>query len=338
MSWSGERAVRRALALAFSLMAAACGGGGADTSHIDNQIQDDPLRLIALERADEPRQLLIEIGGFEERDVVYVGVEGTESLFSDVTVLDGPLHEKLRLQVQPRTDLAAGTHEATMVVTMCRDAQCTRHYRGSPARIPVTLDLRPNIGLQPEILIERSGTEAPPQPLVPLTVPDAAGNVFISLEGDDRWHFTATLVDGGVRIVPERLRAGTYEVTLKASASSGFEYRAEASVRYVVTPPPGGEHELSVSDPEIWFAVAEGGLVSKRFQVTRPTWTPLYEPPQFDHPGCLQGFSLVDLGNDLHEVSFRAPVALPSHYYCEIVVSGGDGAGTQRIQVRASTS
>lgn len=230
-----------------------------------------------------------------------------------------------------RSDLAPGTYTTQYQVHACLDQACSSEVQGSPASVPVTLVVKPNIEVQQNQLnLTRTGADPAPTATDPVTIPAEAGTVTMTAQGPASV-FTASFDGQAIHVATNQVRAGTYSLQLALQGSSDPRYTRTVSVGYTVNPPPGGEQVLAMTPTSANLVVTEGGSQSLPFTVTAPTWTssPVTVTLK-DSTGMLR---LADLGSNAYRVDLDASSALPGMYSADVLASAGATGGQVRSRI-----
>ena len=289
-----------ASALLLALVSA-CGGGVPAVTSV-SLVSHGTITMSALERHSTTADVAVHVvhqtpAGF------YIQLEGGTALVSG---LDGGSNDgsTLHLGLTLRDDLPAGTRDASARLHVCQDEDCKQEIAGSPMTLNLRAVVAPNIEVSPLVELSRTGREAAPTTLIPVSVPPEAGTLSLSSSSHAGDGPELTLVDGAIHVTTVQSRAGTYEAYGHLSGSNPL-YDAVVEVRYTVNPPPGGEQPLSVSENNVSFALHEGEVQTHRLVVTRPTWTTDFTPLAME-PACDPMYSLRDLGDDVYELQASA--------------------------------
>lgn len=128
-----------AATLSLSLLLAACGGGGGGDS--DNSLRIGPLSPaeVSAKWADSGQGLRPQVtlsAGYTgtPSGTVYVVVEDPDKLFTSAVPIVGTAQASLELS-PAFGDLAPGRYTKPLVVHVCKDANCTSEYGGSPQTV-----------------------------------------------------------------------------------------------------------------------------------------------------------------------------------------------------------
>lgn len=252
----------------------------------------------------------------EADDAVWLAVDGSV------------LGSNLQASVTLRGDLAAGAHTTELRLHACVDQACSAEVPGSPAVLPIRYTVKPNLQVQPEVQLRRSGREPAPVAVLPVSVPVEAGEVQLTSSGSTDL-FDVSFDGNALRIATRQLRAGDYLLNLTLQGSADPRYVRVVSVRYIVDAPAGGEKELSVDPGYFNVFMSQGSIRTQVLTVTRPTWTDAWETPQVvAGAGILR---LRDLGGDRYELTVdTAGLALGTNSGSVRFGAGATG-GTQHV-------
>ena len=229
-----------------------------------------------------------------------------------------------------RGDLSPGSYSTQLKVLACLDQQCTRQVAGSPVALPITYVVQPNIQVQQQVTLQRTGQDPAPSVALPVTVPPAAGTVQLSVTGRTDAIYA---IFGGTSLVvtTAQVRAGQYTLQATLQGSSDPRYHQTVTITYTVNPPAGGEQPLSVSPVSVNLYAAQGTTATQIFTVTRPTWTSTLDPPQIF--GTADPFVLTDLGNGQYQVSLNTSNLVVGLHSANVQFSAGATGGTATAYV-----
>lgn len=307
-----------------------CGGGGGDNGG------GDPFR-ITLERSS----------------ISWTFLEGTDVLANIIRATasgdyDGPLFVAAIIEndgavnaidpgitisisgnqataaVLPVGGLAVGTYTGRILFLACSDAACNNRIGGTPLPVGFTVTVQPGVRATPGAItrtIETGNTVVEDLAVTPGTGETSfvigepgPGGAFVEITNETAAGFRVTLA---------ALPAGVYTATISLLGSSGSH--AGIPITYTVTPPPGGEHGLSVSPGNVTLTTTESATSQEQqVQVTQPSWRPGLQTPfvhylegQFE--GWLHitpaagGYSFVADATNLQSGSYNAIVSIGSN-------------------------
>lgn len=340
---------RACVAGLVALFLAACGGGGGSGDGgggggggggLSLSLPTTRLEVSAVARHAAPVEVVVRINGLTAGTTVYVGVTGGDAIFSDGDLVDlGNASAAMRGTL--RTDLVAGQYTDTITFTLCRNPTCTGSPLAPAVTATVVLTVLPNIEVAPLIELSRVGAQAAPSLRVPLSVPAPAGTLQIYSV------MTPALIGGTVQldgtdlvITTDPVRSGVYEATYVISSTSDGRYITRTTVRYTVTPPPGGERVLSVlaPTPALNLALPQGARVTQRIQVQPATWTAEPVTAQVQHQMPLQGPTSV---TRISDTEFDLVIDLANYtqsYLGNVAFTQGSHGGMAVLPVRVDLS
>jgi len=305
--------------LAFGV--SGCGGGGGTEQ--PSLVLRTPLIETSFVARNEPPSVSAEadISGFAAGTEVFVAVIGGQDVLADARLARLDV-KGLALTLLLRTDLSPGTYNSSVTVRLCRDASCSATV-AEPVTARLVVNVRPNIELQTLVTLSRIGNEPAPTALLPITIPAAAGAVYIANETPG---LEAKLVGGALEIRTEQQRAGVWEFNLDIASPVSGEYRARTTVRYTVLAPPGGELPLSLDPPVLNVQMSGGDSVTRRVRVIPPTW--LSAPVQAILSEYNQGLLSVKKVDDFtFDVTIHAPAIHVGHGDVQMTFKSGPHIG-----------
>lgn len=309
-------------ALMLALGVTGCGGGGGGNEQPSLVLRTPLIETSFVARNPPPlASLEADISGIAVGTEVFVAVSGGQDVLADAQLVRLDV-KGLALTLPIRTDLAAGTYNSSVTVRLCRNASCNTTM-ADPVTARLVVNVRPNIELQPLVTLSRTGNEAAPITVVPLTIPAAAGEVYITHETPG---LEAKLVGGALEIRTEQQRSGVWEFNLNLASPVSGEYHARTTVRYTVLAPPGGELPLSVDPPVLNVQMSGGDSVTKRVRVIPPTW--LSAPVQAILSEYNQGLLSVKKVDDFtFDVTIHAPAIPRGHGDVQMTFKSGPHIG-----------
>ena len=317
-------------ALVMCSMLWACGGGGGSN--------DEPVKLTApaqrdiniVERNRLTFQVEARISGLKPGKQFYVVVAFSDRpasrLFSDVRLANTTVFDTIFLDVDLRTDLAAGPHEELLQIAVCDDAQCKKLLTEATST-RVVVNVTPNIGVTTRVELSRVGAEAAPSIDLPISVPAAAGAVTISAPGSEA--VAAAWVDGKLRITTQQVRAGTYELPVSIASISDNRYSAITTVAYTVFAPASGEKNMSITPAgdSLEVTTTEGQVLTRRVTVTKSTWSSAQVAAKVidQSPETPSILSVVSAGGDDFDLVIDTRGATSNVYSASLLFSSGQG-------------
>ena len=225
-----------------------------------------------------------------------------------------------------KRDLAVGRYATTLVLHACNDEKCASEVSGSPVRVSVSLNVTPNLSVEPVLNLSRTGRERLAPVNVPVTIPPLAQSKNISfslLEGSSA-ALQLSYVDRQIVVACNDVRAGNYVARARLTDVETGLYHADFMVRYTVHPPPTGELPLRISAQPAPLYLHQGQRQVFDFHVQRPTWTSDFQKP--DETLLPAWLELTDLGNDNYRATVNTQNLGSDHYWASIIFSAFPGA------------
>jgi hypothetical protein len=243
--------LRLGVSLLALAMVSSCGGGGGQRRR---WIGVGRCALLA-----QPdfhfRQLLPERSGATDADgrhgdgtlpeQFFIGAvdEGTAIDPEILVYLSG---RQASFQITPRSGLAPGTHTGRLRLMACTTESCGKQIGNSPLFLPYTITVRQDLTVSPaqDYYTGQSGSEIS----VPLTVTHSRGRNHIP----DRAHQPEQHLQHRGRhrrpCEPCCVRClQAYSCTLRVTSKSPPARVVQRIFQFTVTPPPGGDHDISVT-------------------------------------------------------------------------------------------
>jgi hypothetical protein len=194
---------------------------------------------------------------------VYVIVTDPDGLFEAtpaVTIMNNGLGNSIELFGKPAQGRAAGTYRGPLTLRVCLDSACTQQFEGSPATLPLQIEVLAGLQVAAPLVIDLPFGQAPAAVDVPVTVPsDAAGfaATLSAIPGKPEGAMTFDRLPApaqGLRILPRSLPVGTYTQTFTLEgtafvAGQGFPLSTTLPVTINVRPTPGVE--MKVDPPQV---------------------------------------------------------------------------------------
>lgn len=324
-------AIRAAMAclLAFALCACGGGGGGGGES-VPLAITFSPgvLELTSVERNPLASNATATIR-YTPGALLYLAVEAQGGLVADVQ--GQPVGTDSVALAISFNALPAGRHSDELLLHACLDEACTREA-GPPGRLPIRIQMLPNLAGPANISLQRSGREPAPRLSIPLTIPAAASDVQLSVEGAHQTRISATLSGSTLDIQTLQEPAGRYDGVLRLTSPSDPRYYLAIPFDYTVLAPPGGEQPMTVTPSIIEVNLSQGEVQTRRITVTRPTWTDVLDPPVVTGGSIA---SVRDIGNDEFEVTFDARNVAPGTWDSTVMFRAGPTGNMAGAALRA---
>ena len=241
--------------------------------------------------------------------------------------VDGHINgSTLEMIVTLRGDLPEGDHSTELVLHACFDEECTQEPSGSPVRLPIRYHVKPNLQVQQQLVLSREGSEAAPNATLPVTIPPEAGVVTMQASNSRPDAIDLSFDGSALRVTTQQVRAGSYAATVTLQSTTDARYSRTVNVQYTVAAPPGGEHELSVADPNRTVPLQQGSGSIQHLVVTRPTWTNAWDEPQIGSDTARM-LTLTDLGNGQYDVAINSAGVSRGSYSPSIRFSAGPTGG-----------
>lgn len=329
--------MRRAFgALLGALALASCGGGGGGgepAPGISASFAPAQLSLQGIEGYAYDLPVVVSLSYSGQPTNVFIALEERNGLVVDAALTSNP--GILDVTLKMASGLPVGIHDSELLVHACTDAACSSEVAGSPMRVGIRFEVKPQIKIQAPALMHRTGRDAPPSQTLALDFRPEMGTPVLAI-GDNFQAFDIALQGDRIVVNTRQLPAGEYHARLQVSGTANVLYRAEVDVRYVVEAPPGGELPLSVQPANLVLQLAPGTVTTRRFTVQRPTWTDALDPPTIDDTTVVKAVQA--LGNDEYEIQIDTGGVSPSSTYLATVTvragpSGGEAAVRLEIRV-----
>ncbi len=239
-------------------------------------------------------------------------------------------------QLRLRSDLAPGDYETQLVFRVCKDEECKAELQGSPVKQRLVYTVLPNIRAQSTVDLSRKGQEPSPSLTIPVSVPTQAGVVTATVSAMQAQAFDIRFENNQLLVNTQQVRAGQYDAEVLLASQTDPRYAKRIAVRYVVSPPEGGEQDMDISPQLSSLSVEQGQVAKQRIKFTRPSWTSVWSAPKLTQSDG--AFKLLDLGNDEYEVSLDTASIRPGIYSTSVLADAGPLAGTQMARVQVNVS
>lgn len=342
------RHVRRAASCALTAILigsfAACGGGGGlipapvASGPVDGRVSAtfEPNAItgsiVEGEAVSARYRFRGNVSYTGNRDI-YLGLNSSDGLARDYGIVingssfDGDL--AFNVAYPP------GTQRGELILLVCFDVNCRATVPGSPMKLPLQLDVLPNLQVAPETTLVRAGNEPAPTLDIPVSVPAAAGEVVMDA-GFDTPALSVQWLGNALRVTTEQLPAGSYAKDVVLASRSDPRYRTSTRIVYRVDPPPGGQLPLGLTPGGGFVLLEQGQTYRQRLRLQRPTWTSALQAAVLtDASGRAR---LAPLGGDEYELSFDGTnLEIGSVYQPEVSVSalpwGGQTVASFRLEI-----
>jgi len=278
-------ATRISLRLGISFLAltlvSSCGGGGGggggngpspggvhftlnptsvSASYFQNE-QRPTMQTVATASGNLPAQLFI--GAVDEGTSIdpQIGV-----------VLSG---QQGTFQMMPRAGLAPGTYTGRLRLMACTSAACTTQVGNSPLFLPYTITVKQDLSVSPaqDNYTAQSGADVS----VPLTIvlPDGETSFQTQVTSQNDVCSTAAVTANSLNAVLRSLPSGNYNCTFRFTSGARVVQRI---FFFTITPPPGGDHDLTASPGFFTQTTSEGASSAPTLvEVTPATWDSRYD-------------------------------------------------------------
>jgi hypothetical protein len=329
--------VAYALALLCVAVLSACGGGGGDTAgtagssntgssdlgRFNAVFTQSPVEAEGIEGTPEAVTLSARLG-YNGNSNLYLGVEADRGVVLDVQ--GQVVGDTLNLTVTLRGDLAAGDHPTELLLHACVDNACSKEPSGSPVRVPIGYRVKPNLQVQQQVVLSRTGNDPSPSAALPVSIPAEAGPVIMQAS-NSRPDAIGLSFDGSVlQVQTQQVPTGSYAATVTLQSTTDRRYSRTVSIEYTVTAPAGGEQPLSIADGYRTVYLQQGGQSVQRLKVTRPTWTTAWDAPHVSDENNM--LTLTDLGNDQYDATINTAGLALGQYSASVRFSAGPTGGT----------
>lgn len=247
---------------------------------------------------------------------IYIGAvdEGT-SIDPQITVsVSG---QQATFQMNPKAGLAPGVYTGRLKLMACTTSSCTKQVGNSPVYLPYTITVRQDLIVSPEqdTYSGESGTDI----VVPLTVtlPEGGTSFDTQVISQDNICSTADVTANSLKAVLRSLPSGNYSCTFIFTSGTRIVQRV---LSFTMTPPAGGEHDLSASPTYFTQATSEGAMSDPQLvDVTPASWDSRYDYLVQYGSGALgwlkvtktaNGYSVVSDATDLSQGTYGATLRI----------------------------
>lgn len=274
--------VRRLLApwvSACLLLAAGCGGGGGGDNGGGGVEFRVALNRTSVQLTTEegmggaPAVVIASWTGTPPSPVYIAGVVEGEGVQPDIPVMLQSTHAEIVLH--PRGDLLPGVYTGRVLAMVCSDAACTRTIGGTPVPIAYTLTVTPGLRVTPNPVQVAAVSGIETDVGLDLVLPLGETGFQLQVAPQVPWLEVGTANGTHQPLVFKPWRVGQYETMLAFTVGTRMRW---VPVRYTVTAPPGGEHDLGLAPSSLSFSVPQGAVSpAQSLAVTLPSWD-LREP------------------------------------------------------------
>ena len=331
------------LRLGVSLLALAlvssCGGGGGSggggsgsggvrfslspISVSANYFQNDPaplMQTVATATGTLPEQFFI--GAVDEGTAI------------DPEILVYLSDRQASFQITPRSGLAPGTYTGRLRLMACTTEDCGKQIGNSPLFLPYTITVRQDLTVSPaqDDFTAQSGSDIS----VPLTItlPEGATTFQTEFISQNNICSTADVSATSLRAVLRSLPSGNYFCTLRVTSEISSGTRVVQRIfQFTVTPPPGGDHNISATPAYFSQTTTEGARSDPDEVIVTPaSWDSHYDYT-VDYWNGLPGWLEVTPTANGYSVMSNA-VSLPADTYnATLRIYGAPPAGGADISI-----
>ncbi len=173
--------------------------------------------------------------------------------------------------VSADTSLSSGSYSGQLKLLACSDAACNQQIGNSPLVISFKVTVHPPLQTSPASItaVSASGTGATQAVTIQLpsgatssSVTVTAGGAFVTISNALPSSFTVNLAS---------LPSGTYAGSITVAAGGSG---AVIPITYTVTPPAGGDVQMSTNPSSLTLSTVENGSTSATLAVMPPSWNP----------------------------------------------------------------
>ena len=283
--------VRRVCVGSLVALLAACGGGGgggdgaADASDLrlsNVSATGTTQRVYASALPLESVTVTADVTGNLQRlngRTLYIIVTDPDGLFEatpSVFLSSNGIGNSIVLTGKSTQGRAAGTYHGPLTIRVCLDSACTDQFEGSPAVVPLQVEVLPGLQVPPPLVIDLAFGQTPSAIDVPVTVPADANGFSVSLSplpgGNSGGALTLEPVTPpavGLRILPRALPVGSYTQTFTLESLAivngrGYSLQATLPVTVNVSATPG--LIAKIDPPQVGLeALSSGSIIPQQF-------------------------------------------------------------------------
>ncbi|MRW91310.1 hypothetical protein GJ699_15055 [Duganella sp. FT80W] len=318
-------------AIGLSWLLAACGGGGGGGSSSSGggsapdpapgfsvSIDRTQLRFSGDEGSVISPQIIVGTGsGSNVPTTAYFGGQDLGTAIDRVEArINGT---QAQFSVYPKTQLAAGEYAGTLKLSMCADAQCAQHFKGSPVDVAYTVSISKGLKVSPGSVDLRALAGA--MASAPVTVELPSGVSSFSATTSVSWLQVSNITSNSMTVSASAKAPGTYTALVTISAASRqttipvtYTVTADASSITAITP---DRASLDFSAPT---GYASGG---QQLKVTLPAWgQALTSSVQYRY-GDSGWLTVTPGASNTLSVTASAGSLQPGVYRADLVLGGG---------------
>ena len=216
----------------------------------------------------------------------------------------------------------------------CTTESCDKQIGNSPLFLPYTITVRQDLTVSPaqDNYTAQSGSDIS----VPLTItlPEGATTFQTELISQNDICSTADVTAASLRAVLRSLPSGNYACTLRVTSEVASGTRVVQRIfQFTVTPPPGGDHNISVTPSYFTQTTTEGAKSDPSEVIVTPaSWDSRYDYT-VDYPTGTFGWLEVTPTANGYSVVSNA-VGLPANSYnATLRIYGAPPAGGANISI-----
>ncbi len=234
--------------------------------------------------------------------------------------------------VVPKASLAAGNYSGTIVLLVCTDDICSKHYSGSPFNLGYALTVKNRLQVvtatgapsfnNPLVLGSPTGNMAGTAASSVVTVTPAGGASGYTATADNLqlWLRVTDVTGNSFKVTAAPMPSGQYSGTVTVQSGSDF---VVVPVSWRVMAPEGGsDRYLATSAAGLTLTAAEGAKSAPQaLGLVRPSWNPDVST-NIGYPGRFGWLALRALANGDLEASADAAGLAAGVYSATITLSG----------------
>jgi hypothetical protein len=321
-----------AVTLLFAVLAGCGGGGGGGGNHNDDlrfTLDRSSLAFDFEERQSVPTQTVTATATGSLPGTVFVGVI-VEGVGLDTFVPTTISGNRGTFEFRPRADLTAGDYTGRALLLACSDPQCNTRLGNTPLAVPYTVHVKPTLRVSPTntTLSAVSGNEGTAVFTIQLPFDQTTSNAQLTQGADFFSIENATAT--GFEVVGRSMPSGQYlgQVRIDSGSRTAF-----TSFTYNVTPPPGGDRDLSASPLSLTLTATEGAhSAPEPLTVTPASWDSRHST-QFEYFGSATGWLSTTSVSGGYEVVADATSLTEGTYNARILIGGPSPVNTVQVSV-----
>ena len=269
----------------FGLLLAACGGGGGGSSPAPAPAPAPAPPPTVTFTADRPAFAFSFLEGSPSAapEPITITATGTlpGTLYVGVTIEGQGLSPNVQLGVLnnqgtflflPAPALAPGDYTGRVLLKACSDPACAQQIGNSPLSVSYLVRVRAILKASPVRGVMTAISGAGTSQTFTIQLPDGAATSNATVIGGTDWLSIANATATGFTAQARSLPSGHYGGTIQISAGTS---RLDVPVGYDVTPPPGGDREMSALPASLTLATVESAQSAAAvLTFTPPSWDP----------------------------------------------------------------